>query len=33
MKPMNSVGNPIPKGLKGIELSIWKAEIKDKNNK
>lgn len=25
------MGHPIPKGLKGIELSIWKAEIKDKN--
>lgn len=25
------MGHSIPKGLKGIELSIWKAEIKDKN--
>jgi len=23
------MGHPIPKGLKGIELSIWKAEIKE----
>lgn len=26
------MGHPIPKGLKGIELSIWKAEIKEKEN-
>lgn len=26
------MGHPIPKGLKGIELSIWKAEIKEKDN-
>lgn len=25
------MGHPIPKGLKGIELSIWKAEIKEKS--
>lgn len=27
------MGHPIPKGLKGIELSIWKAEIKEKQSK
>ncbi len=25
------MGHEIPKGLKGIDLSIWKAEIKEKN--
>jgi len=27
------MGHPIPKGLKGIDLSIWKAEIKEANKK
>jgi|ERR1700748_556124 len=25
------MGHPIPKGLKGIDLTIWKEEIKEKN--
>lgn len=27
------MGNSIPKGLKGVDLSIWKAEIKEKLSK
>jgi len=27
------MGHEIPKGLKGIDLSIWKAEIKEANKK
>ena len=27
------MGHKIPTGLKGIDLSIWKAEIKEKNGK
>lgn len=28
--PEQFMGHKIPKGLKGIELAIWKAEIKEK---
>jgi len=28
--PGNYMGHPIPKGLTGIDLSIWKSEIKEK---